>query len=603
MTTTSLSSGRAQPSDDDHRRTVHGHDSPPVAPATGTPARGRRRWIRRLSVIALLAVTGVLYLWALGDSGYANSFYSAAVQAGSESWKAFFFGSLDAGNAITVDKPPASLWLMALSVRIFGLSSWSILVPQALLGAATVGVVYATVRRVFGRHRAPGHLPGLAAGLLTALTPSAALMFRFNNPDALLLFLLVLAGYGVLRATERAGAGWLMVAGALVGLGFLTKMMQAFLVLPAFALVYLIAAPTSIRKRLLHLLGALVSMIVSLGWWVAIVELWPKASRPYIDGTTGNSVLELVFGYNGLGRLTGNETGRVGGGPVRMARGDLPPGVEIFTGGPGGAGGFGGGAGPLRLFQGVSGGMISWLIPAAMLVLVFALIMIGRAPRTDGRRAALLIFGGSMISTGLVFSLMAGIYHDYYTVALAPWIAGTVIIGGAVLWRERHRLVARIGLAAATAASTGWAFVLLGQSNEQPYGGLRWVVLGAGLLATVGFVVADRLPKAAASIVLALAGIAALTGPASYAVDTVLTPHNGSIITAGPVTGVAAGGRMMAPDGQPDGRPAGQPAGQPDGQPAGRAGGGTGGQPAGPRTRPLAAAWAVCWTVRPSARR
>jgi hypothetical protein len=195
--------------------------------------------------------------------------------------------------------------------------------------------------------------------------------------------------------------------------------------------------------------------------------------------------------------------------------------------------------------------MISWLIPAALLLLVVGLVLIGKSPRTDRSRAALLLFGGSMITTALVFSFMAGIYHDYYTVALAPWIAGTVMIGGTVCWRQRHRLVARLALAVVTAASTAWAFVLLGQSGEQPYTGLRWPVLAAGLVATAGFVVLDRLPKAAAVVVLSLAGIAAVTGPAAYTVDTVLTPHTGSIVTAGPVTSFpGAGGRM---DGGPGG--------------------------------------------------
>ncbi|MET1004525.1 MAG: glycosyltransferase family 39 protein, partial [Propionibacteriaceae bacterium] len=239
------------------------------------PAWTSRPAIRRGSFIALLVGTAVLYLWGLSASGYANSFYSAAVQAGSQSWKAFFYGSLDAANAITVDKPPASLWLMALSVRIFGLSSWSILAPQALLGVATVGVMYASVRRT------AGHWPAILGGALLALTPAATLMFRFNNPDALLVFLLTLATYFTLRATERASGKWLVGAGVLIGFGFLTKMLQAFLVLPAFALVYLIAAPTTLRKRLLHLVAAFGAMIVSLGWWVAIVELVPASWRPY----------------------------------------------------------------------------------------------------------------------------------------------------------------------------------------------------------------------------------------------------------------------------------------------------------------------------------
>jgi 4-amino-4-deoxy-L-arabinose transferase-like glycosyltransferase len=226
-------------------------DQPSLPPASTPPPAAPRRWTGdRLGLLALLAGTAVLYLWGLGGSGYANTFYSAAAQAGSMSWKALLFGSLDPGNAITVDKPPASLWLMGLSVRAFGLSSWSILVPQALAGIAAVGLLYATVRRVAGSG------PALAAGALFALTPVAVLMFRFNNPDALLVLLLVAAAYAVTRAVERAGTRWLVLAGTLVGLAFLTKMLQAFLVLPAFGLVYLVAAPTSLRRRLLDLAAA-----------------------------------------------------------------------------------------------------------------------------------------------------------------------------------------------------------------------------------------------------------------------------------------------------------------------------------------------------------
>ena len=202
-------------------------------------ARGRVEdpaWVRP-SLAGLLLATGILYLWGLGASGWANAFYSAAVQAGSSSWKAFFFGSFDAANAITVDKPPASLWVMDLSARLFGVNAWSILVPQALMGVATVGVVFASVRRWFSAGA------GLIAGAVVAVTPVAALMFRFNNPDALLVLLLTVAAYAVLRAMEAASWRWMALAGVLVGFGFLTKMLQAFIVLPAFGLVYLLAAP------------------------------------------------------------------------------------------------------------------------------------------------------------------------------------------------------------------------------------------------------------------------------------------------------------------------------------------------------------------------
>ena len=185
---------------------------------------------QRLALPTLLLVTAVAYLWDLSASGNANTFYAAAVQAGTKSWKAFFFGSLDSSNFITVDKPPASLWVMALSGRIFGFSSWSMLAPQALEGVAAVALLYASVKRWFGAGAA------LAAGALLAATPVAALMFRFNNPDALLVLLLVAAAYCLTRALERAGTRWVVAAGPMIGFAFLAKMMQAFLVVPALVL-------------------------------------------------------------------------------------------------------------------------------------------------------------------------------------------------------------------------------------------------------------------------------------------------------------------------------------------------------------------------------
>jgi 4-amino-4-deoxy-L-arabinose transferase-like glycosyltransferase len=247
----------------------------------------------------LLALTAVLYLWGLSRLGYANDFYAAAVRSGTESWKAFFFGSFDASSYITVDKPPASLWLMELSGRLFGFSSFSMLLPQALEGVAAVALVYAAVRRWFSTRAA------LASGVVLAVTPVAALMFRYSNPDALLVLLLVAAAYAVTRALERASTLWLALAGAAIGFAFLTKMMQAFVVLPAFALVYLVAAPTGIGRRVWQLMAAGVALVVAGGWWVAIVELWPSASRPYIGGSTNNSILDLIWGYNGLGRIDG----------------------------------------------------------------------------------------------------------------------------------------------------------------------------------------------------------------------------------------------------------------------------------------------------------
>lgn len=511
----------------------------PGAPAAGSSA-GRRastRWLRgapedpawaRPSLLGLLVATGVLYLWSLGDSGWANSFYSAAVQAGSESWKAFFFGSSDAASSITVDKTPASLWVMALSVRIFGLSSWSILVPQALMGVASVGLLHATVRRTTSSAAA-----GLIAGAVLALTPVAVLMFRFNNPDAMLVLLLigsVAATIRAIEATRLRAAGlvghpvrWIALGGALVGFAFLAKMLQAFLVLPALAAVYLLAAHTPLGKRAGHLLVAFGSMILAAGWWLAIVQLWPASSRPYIGGSTGNSILELTLGYNGFGRLTGDEVGSVGGG------------------GAGGGGGGWGATGILRLLNSEIGGQIAWLLPAALILLGAGLWFTRRAPRTDLLRAGLVVWGLWLLVTGLTFSLMAGIFHAYYTVALAPAIAALVGMGAVLLWRRRASYAAAIVMACTVAFTTGFAFVLLDRTSDfVPW--VKWVVAVAGFSSALLLVGVRHLPRRIALVVAAVALVAGLAGPAAYAVDTATTPHTGSIPSAGPSSGTGPGG-------------------------------------------------------------
>ncbi len=484
-------------------------DSAVAAPAG--PVRARWEWP---ALLVLLGGTAVLYLWGLGASGWANSFYAAAAQAGSESWKAFFFGSSDAANAITVDKTPLSLWPMALSIRVFGLSSWSLLVPQALEGVAAVGLLYATVRRTTGSAAA-----GLLAGAVLATTPVAVLMFRFDNPDALLTLLLVGSAYATLRAVESGlhPVRWLALAGTLVGLAFLTKMLQAFLVVPALGLVYLLFAHTSLPKRLGHLAVGLGAMVASAGWWVAIVSLWPADSRPYIGGSQENSILELTLGYNGFGRLTGDETGSVGGG--------------------GAGGGMWGQTGLGRLLSEEIGGQVGWLLPTALLLLVAGVWFTRRAAGTAvprrAVRAGLVVWGGWLVVTAATFSFMAGIFHAYYTVALAPAIGALVGTGAWLLWQHRTSLVAAFVASASVSMTTVLAFVLLGRAADfVPW--LRWVVLVGGLASALAVVGLGRLPRRAAGAVAAVALVLSLAGPAAYAVETAATAHTGSIPSAGP---------------------------------------------------------------------
>jgi 4-amino-4-deoxy-L-arabinose transferase-like glycosyltransferase len=475
----------------------------------------RPRW-ERPALLALLAATAGLYLWGLGASGWANAYYSAAAQAGSSSWKAFFYASTDSASAITIDKPPLALWLMSLSVKVFGLSSWSVLVPEALCGVASVGVLYATVRRWFRAEAA------LLAGAAMALTPVAALMFRFNNPDALLVLLLVGAAYALVRAVETASTRWAVLVGVLVGLGFMTKMLQALLVVPAFALVYLLAAPTGWWRRVRQLLAAGVALAVSSLAWVAIVMAVPASSRPYIGGSQDNSLWNLIFGYNGFGRLTGDETGSVGGGPT-------------------GSSGRWGATGLARMFGDRFGGQISWLLPAALLVLVAGLVWTAKRPRTDRTRAALLMWGGWLVVTGVAFSLGEGIIHEYYSVALAPPIAALVGAGAVELWHRREHWVARCLLAAAVLGTSGWAAVLLDRTD----GWMPWVrtgVVTAGLGAALGLVVpAVHLPDGLRRAVAGAALAAGLGGPLAFTMSTVAAAHEGSLPMAGPTVGHIGG--------------------------------------------------------------
>ncbi|WP_453848802.1 ArnT family glycosyltransferase [Streptomyces violascens] len=603
-------------------------------------------WVRP-ALLALLAATFAAYVWNLSASGYANSFYSAAVQAGSQSWKAFFFGSLDAANAITVDKPPASLWPMALSVRLFGLGSWQILLPEVLMGVGTVAVLYAAVRRRFSP------AAGLISGAVLALTPVAALMFRFNNPDALLALLMTVTVYCVLRALEDARTKWLVWAGVAIGFAFLTKTLQAFLILPPLAVLYAVCAPTSVRRRIGQLALSTGVLAVSGGWWVAAVELWPKSSRPYIGGSQHNSFLELTFGYNGLGRINGDETGSVGGGAARAGGMELPGAMRAGGGGGGGGGGWGE-TGLGRMFNSEIGSQISWLLPAALLLLIAGLVVTwkaracpadlgargvaqpfgagergsgassckaeeggdamgvppGRAKprpwgsrqltttpqmgvpgprvpgkirwtgpgRTDTARAAFLAWGGALLMTAVIFSFMAGIFHQYYTVALAPYIAALVGMGVTVLWEERSRLWAALALGVTVAVTAVWSYVLLGRTPDYlPW--LRWAVLIGGLAAALGLALAGRLNRRAALGVAGLGLAAALAGPAAYAVSTLGTGHTGSIVTAGPAgasTGGPGGGGGRMRFGGGAGPGAGAGAGPAGGQNGGRPGRGAG---------------------------
>jgi hypothetical protein len=397
------------------------------------------------------------------------------------------------------------------------------------------------------------------AGLVLALTPVAALMFRFNNPDALLVLLMTAAAYTLVRAIESGRTKWLVFGGLLLGFAFLAKMLQAFLVVPGFAVAYLWAGPPRFGKRIWQTVLMGVGIIVGAGWWILAAQLTPAADRPYFGGSTDNNILQLAIGYNGLGRLDGNETGSIGGG---------------------GAGGtaFGGATGILRLFHTEFGGQISWLLPAALISLGAMLWVSRRAVRTDRTRAAALLWGGWVLVTGLVFSYMSGIIHPYYMVALAPGIAALVGIGATALWQARLGLAGRITVAVAIVATAVWAYVLLDRTPDWlPW--LRWVIVIAGVAAAAAVFAAPYLVRSPGSsgsggpsgtlgshrgrralvlVPTGLAMVAGLAGPTAYALDTVNSAHTGAIVSAGPQAEGFGGGAGLPGGGGLAGGRAGQ---------------------------------------------
>jgi 4-amino-4-deoxy-L-arabinose transferase-like glycosyltransferase len=519
------------------------------APEGGLPATSRLdvdadaprpRWSIPARVM-IFALTAGLYTWDLARVGMGNTFYAAAVKSGTESWKAFFFGSLDPGSFITVDKPPASLWVMELSGRIFGFSSASMLVPEALAGVATVMVVYHLVRRWAGEPAA------VLAALALALTPVTVVLFRYNDPDALLVLLLTLAAWALWSAIETGRTSRLVVSAALLGLAFLTKTLDAVIVVPAFAGAYLWCGPPRLRRRLGQLGWAGLALVVSSGWWIAIVELWPAGSRPYIGGSTDNSEFNLIFGYNGFARIFGSSTGSTPGG-----------------GSSGTASAFGGGEGVLRMFDSALGGQISWLLPLALVGLVAGLWLTRRLPGTNLHRAGFLLFGGWLVVVMAVYDDAKGIFHPYYTAILAPAVAALAGAGAVALWKagRTHRWWAWV-LPVSLVGSAAWADVLLSRSPGY-YPWLGATVVAAASVAAITLVLVSleviRL-KLVALVAGGVATVSLLAGPAVYSLTTVNSATSG-VATAGPATTATGGGGGGGGGGAPGPGGSGSPPGR-----------------------------------------
>ncbi|MEP9394915.1 glycosyltransferase family 39 protein [Gordonia sp. VNK1] len=396
-------------------------------------------------------------------------------------------------------------------------------------------LVYAMATRVSGR------TAGLIAGTALALTPVAAMMFRYNNPDAAMVLLMTAAAYCTVRALPRASMKSLILAGVALGFAFLAKMLEGLMILPALGLVYLVAAPTTWGRRFGHLLAAAGAMVVSAGWFVLLTILWPASSRPYLAVSTDNSFMNLVLGYNGLARIEGREGGQHGGMRAGgMGTGGMDALTQHGATGAGGDGGrFGGGGGMFgsspgitRLFTGEFGAEISFLLPSALIAFVLLLVLRGRRPRTDLVRATTLLFGIWLIVDGLVLSFMNGTTHPYYSLAIAPPIAGLIGVGAVRLWRAREDTdavragIGRYGLAAMVLAGGIWGFVILDHAPSwQPW--LRWLVLVAAIASAIALMI-PAWSRRRIAVIAAGVGLAALiSAPAAYAINGDTVAHTG----------------------------------------------------------------------------
>ncbi|MFG2129900.1 ArnT family glycosyltransferase [Streptomyces sp. NPDC048751] len=535
--------------------------APPPAPVSAQEGRHRAaapedpRWARP-ALWAVLVLATALYAWNL-SSVTGNSFYDAAVYSGTKSWKAFFFGALDAGSFITVDKPPFALWVMGLSARVLGYGTWQLALPMVAVGVGSVALLHRMVKRDFGP------VAGLVAALALALTPITVAITRDTNPDPVLVFLMLLGAAALMRAVRTGRLMPLVWSGVAIGFAFNTKMMQAYVVLPAFFLVYLWAARGSLGRRLRNLAVGTVALVVSSAWWMVVVDLIPASQRPYIGGSTDNTVWDLVIGYNGFGRIFG---------------------ASASVGSQGNGASFGGEAGLYRMFNSIVGGQISWLIPFALVALVGGLVLRGRAPRTDAERAALLLWGGWFVLHYLTFALAEGTFHPYYVTAMAPGIAALAGAGGVMLYRAfREGAAVKWGwvLPVAVAVSAVWAVVLLQRVSGSGtlYTVAEVVAGGAGAVAVLGLLAGRFLKRRRLMGFAALAAVVALlAGPAAYSASAASSTPNGTNPTAGPNTGGGMGGGMGGGGQRPSGG-AGVPSSGSQGgnAPTGGGGGGKGG--------------------------
>lgn len=474
---------------------------------TSNPGRITKLLEHKAAIVVLLALTSVLYLWGLDRNGWANSYYSAAAMAGSQDWTAFLFSASDLGNGISVDKPPLSLWLMSVSVWAFGLNPWSILVPQALMGVASVYLLYRVVQTYAGA------LAGILAATFFAVTPVATVMFRYNNPDALLTLLMVAIAYAALEAIRLNNPRWLILAGVLTGAALLTKQLQVALILPAVAAAYVTFASAPLIRRFLHLLAALLTAAVAGGWWFLIVQLTPAGSRPFVGGSRFNSVIELTLGYNGLDRLTGEDASRT----MSPSMANLDEKLDV---------------GFQRFLQPQFSGQFGWFLPLAVAGLCLGIWHLSRGRGSRQYRAFLMLCGTWLLSSTTVLAFMSGIVHPYYALTAVPPLSCLAALGLIHMYRNQERRRMRFALAATLLATMVLGYLSAVRSTADFPAGPQ-IALGLWSIAIALHLFpppSQTLRKVGAtSLALAL-----MAGPLVWSINTVLSPHVGAGVVAGP---------------------------------------------------------------------
>jgi len=474
--------------------------------------RGRSQdpvWERPILLI-MLVLNGFLHFWNLGVNGWANYFYSAAVQSGTQSLFSAFFGSSDWGNSITVDKPPLSLWVMEISTRIFGFTPIAMLAPQAIMGVASTFLIYVIVRRNFPATSA------LFAAAVFFSTPIVVLMSRYNNPDPLMLLLMLLSVYAVQRAIQSNRSRYLVLAGVAVGLAFMTKQLQGLLVLPSIGLAYLFWADSSWYRRMKTASISGIAMVLTGGLWMTVVDLIPGNARPYVGGSHSNSVLELTLAYNGLDRIAGNEDDAAANLiPQQFRQVDSDAGLT-------------------RLLNANYGQEIGWMLPAAIIGMLLIVVAWKLLPHERGPKALAFMAVTWFLGTYLVLSFMGSQIHTYYTEGLSAPLALTLGVASGIYLKHRRLLVIRLVAAVAILATSVCGWLILNSVVGWP----EWLGNAIMFLGAVGAALFVLRPPARwlefAATTVALAAM--LAGPLlTSALDTTL-PQNGSNPVSGQLT-------------------------------------------------------------------